>query len=260
MGLLKAYIRHRRDPRPPPSTGPFHLLHLRTGALVDIDEGPFLILPDTAKVQHPGKGTSVRLATEFGLLGARVQRFYLQPVPGREIPETILQVSTDSEGVDYMVLSQAYEVLPGTAEEWDEWTSDKKGLLGSDLLNTPDGIEFTRVWGPTGTWHPPEQVVERTEQGGRCCERSVALYNRQIGMPPYLRFLDAAKAPLQEAINHGAPRSAVEEILESVNRLTPTGDMPEELLMVEGEFEKNGKSRIVLYAGLQVPASAVKVV
>lgn len=250
MSLLGTYMNQKRGDARPPETRP---LNLREGALVDIDQSPFLLLPEDAKVRHPGVGAHVQRVTHFGLLGMEVTRYHLAPPPATtDAPVCILQVTKDSKGEDLVVLTEAYEVFPESVEEVTLWLAESSGLLGIDLIRTPDEIEFLRVWGKAGElWKAPEQVVE--DGAGHRVRRKIALYSRKVGVPNYVRFLDGASACLDQAKQAGADVTKVKEALAA---MLPQGDAPEELMFVEHE---DPGGRVVFLAGLQIPAAAIRV-
>lgn len=135
--------------------------HDRAGAVVTIDQTPFLLTP-SLHTEYPGATVIAESNSTLAFVGetaTRYHRLYFSP-------ETFLQVVWDGETItECRYFAEYASVSPASETEWDDWLGDDQGLLGWKQFQIDDtGAIFDRLWAPGSERIAPVSFIEQTSR------------------------------------------------------------------------------------------------
>ena len=131
-------------------------LRLRIGAAVSINPTAFLLAGEDLYAENPGKDNVITAIGIIDYNDFKIYRAYMV----KDEEECCLQVIYDpsNDSIEQVtIFSTVDEIYPQDNEEWDEWLDEKEGHIGMEVFNTPDDVEFDRVWA-----EGPEKVHAET--------------------------------------------------------------------------------------------------
>lgn len=157
-------------------------LGLEIGDTLRLNEARFIVMAD-ARVAWPEGDLRVAAHGHALLHGQQHHRFFLSD--GR----SLLHVVVGGAGVPPTVrlFQTRDEVHPASGEEWAFWLDSGDGYIGYPVFQTPDGIEYGRIWTPGAGRVAPLRFSERLRylEGGRIDSRTLdhtaMLYGREVG-------------------------------------------------------------------------------
>lgn len=155
-------------------------LGLRLNAVLRFEPTDFILARDSLKIEIPESDLTVMAIGEFRCLGVTFQRFYAKDVDDRE---WVLQVGDDSNDREIILYRTVDEVFP---DDWDFWLNDSTGLIGYKDFNTPDQVEYSRMFhNPGPDYASPIEFRESIGSGGPSffIDHAMMLYGRDISIP-----------------------------------------------------------------------------
>lgn len=126
-------------------------LNMRILSRVKLDTTKYLLAESKLEMPAPtNTGTIVEIGTinhnQDGLIDYLARISPDDAVDGGVM--TLLLVETQHGKVlSTKLFRQATTVFPASAEEWGVWSNDEDGILGAEVLNNPNGIQYLRLWG-----------------------------------------------------------------------------------------------------------------
>ena len=126
-------------------------LNMRILSRVKLDTTKYLLAESKLEMEAPtSTGTIVEIGTinhpRDGLIDYLARISPDEAVDGGVMP--LLLVETQQGKVlSTKLFRQAITVFPASTEEWGVWLNDDDGILGAEVLNNPNGIQYLRLWG-----------------------------------------------------------------------------------------------------------------
>jgi hypothetical protein len=160
-----------------PEKEPDYPLGLHMNAVLRFDPTDFIIAEQSFKIGFPPGDISVAAIGAFVCLGVPFHRFYLKDLKNNE---WVLEVADDKQNLEVSLYQTIDEVYP---DDWDLWLNDSTGLIGYKDFNTPDQVEYSRVFrNPGPDYVEPVEYEESIKGGGQefCVSHAMMLYNREI--------------------------------------------------------------------------------
>ena len=134
-----------RHPAKDPDEGQPRPFGLRLGGVAEFDETPFILATalDPNLPAAPETKQIIEARLWFERNAVRSDWFVLA-----DGETSIFVVSERRTPVDIFVLRKADEIHPADEDDWRFWLSEEDGFIGLPAIETPDGIEFSRIWEP----------------------------------------------------------------------------------------------------------------
>ncbi|MGC9965575.1 MAG: DUF2491 family protein [Syntrophobacteraceae bacterium] len=162
-----------------PEKEPDYPLGLHLNATLRFDPTDFIIAEQSFKIDFPSGDISVVAIGEFVCLGVPFHRFYLKDLKNTE---WVLEVADKKQDLEVALFQTVDEVYP---DDWDFWLNDRTGLIGYKDFNTPDQVEYSRVFrNPGPDYLEPIEFEEPIRGGGQefCVNHAMMLYSREISV------------------------------------------------------------------------------
>jgi hypothetical protein len=160
-----------------PEKEPDYPLGLHLNATLRFDPTDFILAGENVKIDFPAGDILVMAISEFTCLGVPFHRFYLKDLKDAE---WVLEVADDNKNVEVTLFQTVDEVYP---DDWDLWLNDRTGLIGYKDFNTPDQVEYFRVFrNPGPAYLEPVEFEESVRCEGRqfTINHAMMLYSREI--------------------------------------------------------------------------------
>lgn len=183
-----------------PEKEPDYPLGLHMNATLRFDPTDFIIAEQSLKIGFPPGDISVVAIGEFVCLGVPFHRFYLKDLKNNE---WVLEVANDKQNVEVSLFQTIDEVYP---DDWDFWLNEQTGLIGYKDFNTPDQVEYSRVFrNPGPAYLEPIEFDETIKGGGQefSLNHAMMLYSREIPLPvgePLKEYLLVSKEEDDEGL------------------------------------------------------------
>lgn len=117
---------------------------------VNLDLTKFLLAEEFMSMDAPAsKGTIVEVGIIRQQSGCIDYLCRIAPDGAKENDtQTILYIETDGEKpLDTKLFTMKAEIYPESSDDWDMWLNPESGIIGSEILTSPDGVEYYRMWG-----------------------------------------------------------------------------------------------------------------
>lgn len=164
-------------------------LGIRIGSVVSIDATLFTLCQEDSYVEYPGKDFKVNHFGKYTLGGICFYRFYLET--SKESNYLLEVAETEStKKIESITLYQLIDqVFPESEEEWDDWLGDE-GHLGGYNFESPDEVQYRRVYGSTSNKIDPVEVIEtvNTEKNTTTVNHLFMTYQRNMDLGQNLGF------------------------------------------------------------------------
>jgi hypothetical protein len=160
-----------------PEKEPDYPLGLHLNATLRFDPTDFILAEQSFKIGFPSGDISVVAIGEFVCLGVFFHRFYLKDLKNAE---WVLEVADGKQNVEVSLFQTIDEVYP---DDWDFWLNERTGLIGYKDFNTPDRVEYSRVFrNPGPDYVKPIEFKESIKGGGQefCLNHAMMLYSRKV--------------------------------------------------------------------------------
>jgi hypothetical protein len=183
-----------------PEKEPDYPLGLHMNATLRFDPTDFIIAEQDLKIGFPSGDMIVVAVGGFTSLGVSFHRFYLKDLKNAE---WVLEVTDDSQNLEVTLFQTIDEVYP---DDWDFWLNKRTGLIGYRDFNTPDQVEYSRVFrNPGPTYVKPIEFDESIKGGGQefSINHAMMLYSREITVPggdPLTEYLMVSKEEDEEGV------------------------------------------------------------
>ncbi|MEN6440716.1 MAG: DUF2491 family protein [Syntrophobacter sp.] len=155
-------------------------LGLRLNAVLRFEPTDFILAGDNLKLEVPDSDLTVMAVGEFRCMGVNFCRFYAKDLDDRE---WVLQVGGEGDDREIILYQTLDEIFP---DDWDLWLNDSTGLIGYKDFNTPDQVEYARVfYNPGPDYANPIEFRETIGSGGSTfyIDQAMMLYGRNISIP-----------------------------------------------------------------------------
>ena len=182
----KTLFQMMTEKKPKPIDGEFPL-NMRIPSRVDLDITDYYLAEGKLEMYEPAvKGSIVQIGQidrGDGMIDYVARIAPDQVIEGNNM--TILLVETQRKKVlSAKLFTLAAEIYPADVSDWKVWIDPDIGLIGGQTLESPNGVQYTRMWGSGSRAKPfvSREVVYHDKFGVKTTRNHLMqmMYGREV--------------------------------------------------------------------------------